>query len=161
MEPHIEKIRRDRAALLIRAARVDDRLTQARLGAAAGISRSTISAYESCRRRPCEKTLRQILAAARTRPSIPISIFAPEIREAAAHYGLHDVRVFGSVETGQDTEHSDIDLLVGTGATTSLFDLGAFALAVEALTGFEVDLLTVAQVKTSRLGHVLESAVML
>ncbi|MBT1607151.1 nucleotidyltransferase family protein [Curtobacterium flaccumfaciens] len=40
---------------------------------------------------------------------------------------------------GQDTEHSDIDLLVHLTPAASLFDLGGFAHEVERITGFEVD----------------------
>jgi predicted nucleotidyltransferase len=160
VEADFEEIRRDHAALLIRAARADTRVTQSRLAAEAGIPRSTIAAYESGHRRPSDKTLKHILAAAHTRPSIAIAIFATEIRAAAAHCGLHDVRIFGSVQTGRDTDRSDIDLLVRTGPKTSLFDLGSFALAVEALTGFDVDVVTDTQVKASRLGQIIESAVM-
>jgi predicted nucleotidyltransferase len=156
----IEGIRRDHAAALIRAARADVRVTQSKLAAGAGISQSTIAAFESGRRRPSEEALKNILAAAHTRPSIPLTIFANEIREAAASCRLHDVRVFGSVLTGRDTVRSDIDLLVRTGPNTSLFDLGAFALAVEALTGFDVDVLTEAQAKASHMGQAIESAVM-
>ncbi|MGN6408141.1 MAG: nucleotidyltransferase family protein [Curtobacterium sp.] len=49
--------------------------------------------------------------------------------------------MFGSAVRGQDTEASDIDLLVSTTPATSLFDLGGFAHAVESMTGFPVDIL--------------------
>jgi predicted nucleotidyltransferase len=45
----------------------------------------------------------------------------------AAHRAC-DPRVFGSVARGEDTEDSDLDLLVDTVEETSLFDLAAIEL---------------------------------
>ena len=87
-------------------------MTQAKLALAAGIHQPTVAAYESGRRMPSDDTLRKVLAAARLRPSIALAVLADEINAAAAAHGIFDVRVFGSVLQGHDTERSDIDLLV-------------------------------------------------
>ena len=147
------------AATLIRVAREDVQLTQVELARAAGIHQPTLAAYESGKRQPAADTLRRILVAARTRPSTPLAIFAAEIRDSARAHGLDDVRVFGSTLSGEDTEHSDIDLLVRTRPGSSIFDLGAFALEVEDLTGFPVDVITEAQAANAHFAHVLEEAV--
>ena len=147
------------AAALIRGAREDVQLTQTELASAAGIHQPTLAAYESGKRQPSAETLRRILLAARTRPSIPLAIFAAEIRDSAQAHGLDDVRVFGSTLSGADTEHSDIDLLVRTRPGTSIFDLGAFALDVEDLTGFRVDVITETQAANEHFSHVLAEAV--
>jgi predicted nucleotidyltransferase/DNA-binding XRE family transcriptional regulator len=151
-------VRRNQSPALIRAARQDMSMTQVELASAAGVPRSTLAAYESGRRRPHEETLTRILDAARTRPSVPLAILADDIRAAAAICRIDAVRVFGSVLTGQDTDRSDIDLLVRTRPETSLFDVSEFALAVEKLTGFRVDVVTEAQVRNSQLAHLLDTA---
>lgn len=152
---------RDFAADLLRAARADVHLSQTALAVAAGISRSTLAAYESGRRRPQPDRLREILIAARTRPSIPLAILADQVRAAASMNGLDEVRVFGSILYGRDTERSDIDLLVRARPDTSIIDVAAFALDVEGLTGFRVDVVTDTQQQSPALAHILSSAVLL
>ncbi|MDO5533277.1 MAG: nucleotidyltransferase family protein, partial [Propionibacteriaceae bacterium] len=61
------------------------------------------------------------------------------ILEAARVHGATDVRVFGSVARGTDGPASDIDLLVRMEPGRTIFDVGAFADAVEQLVGCPVD----------------------
>ncbi|WP_263089454.1 helix-turn-helix domain-containing protein [Curtobacterium sp. RIT-PI-V] len=152
-------MRIERAAELIRAAREDLGLSQTSLAAAAGMQQPTISAYESGRKQPRPESLRRILSAAHTRPSIPLTVYADAILEEAKRFHLENVRVFGSAVRGQDTERSDIDLLVHLTPATSLFDLGGFAHEVEAITGFDVDILTDDLEDDAHFAHVLEEAV--
>jgi predicted nucleotidyltransferase len=152
-------MRIERAAELIRAAREDIGLSQTRLAAAAGMQQPTISAYESGRKQPRAESLERIMAAAHTRPSIPLAIYADEILDEAARFHLDNVRVFGSAVHGRDTEDSDIDLLVALTPDASLFDLGGFAHAVETITGFEVDILTDDLEEDKHFAHVLDEAV--
>ncbi|WP_404561567.1 nucleotidyltransferase domain-containing protein [Curtobacterium sp. AB7] len=140
MEEAFKRI--DRAAELIRAAREDIGFSQAHLAEAAGVDFPELSDYESGRSRPRPKSLERILTAARTRPSIPLAVFADTILDEAKRFHLENVRVFGSAVRGHDTDHSDIDLLVSLTPVASLFDLGGFAHVVEHITGFEVDVLT-------------------
>lgn len=51
-------------------------------------------------------------------------------------------RVFGSVLHGDDTEASDLDLLVDPTGETSLFDLTRLQIAMERISGLKIDLLT-------------------
>jgi predicted nucleotidyltransferase len=52
----------------------------------------------------------------------------PIARRIVAAHRACDPRVFGSVARGEDTEDSDLDLLVDTVEETSLFDLAAIEL---------------------------------
>ncbi len=51
-------------------------------------------------------------------------------------------RVFGSVVHGDDTEDSDLDLLIDPPPDTSLFDIGAIRHELLQLLGVPVDVLT-------------------
>ena len=51
-------------------------------------------------------------------------------------------RVFGSVLHGDDTEQSDLDVLIDPTAETSLFDIGAIRYKLRQLLGVRVDVLT-------------------
>ena len=152
-------MRIERAAELIRAARDDIGMSQTTLAAAAGMQQPTISAYESGRKRPRPESLERIMAAAHTRPSIPLAVYADEILHEAGRFHLENIRVFGSAVRGQDTEESDIDLLVALTPDASLFDIGGFAHAVETITGFEVDILTDDLEGDEHFAHVLDEAV--
>jgi predicted nucleotidyltransferase len=49
-----------------------------------------------------------------------------EILRLAQSHGCRNVRVFGSVATGENRPESDIDFLVDLDAGHNLFDLGGF-----------------------------------
>lgn len=55
---------------------------------------------------------------------------------------ISNVRIVGSVARGDDTEESDIDLLVDTAPGTTLFDLGGLYEDLQALLGVRVDIIT-------------------
>lgn len=152
-------MRTDRTAQLIRRARLDIGMSEDDLARSVDVPRSVVSAYESGRAHPSPESFRRILRAARLRPSIPLALYADAIRETAERFHLSDVRVFGSALRGEDTEDSDIDLLVSVTGSASLFDLGGFALAVEELTGFPVDLLTDDQTHDGHFSRVRDQAV--
>ena len=149
---------RAKAGQLIRAARNDVGMTP-ELAIAARIHQPTVAAYESGRRMPSEETLRNVLAVARLRPSIALAVLADEINAAAAAHGIFDVRVFGSVLEGRDTERSDIDLLVAARENVLIFGLGAFVADVQNLTGFPVDIISETQARQPELAHVMKEAV--
>lgn len=50
--------------------------------------------------------------------------------------------MFGSASRGNDTEASDLDLLVLPPEDTTLFDVGAIKHELQQLLGFDVDVLT-------------------
>ena len=76
------------------------------------------------------------------RPSVALELHREEIRRIVASRRALNPRVFGSVLHGEDTEESDLDILVDTTSRTSLFDLNAISNALEALLGVSVDVLT-------------------
>ena len=57
----------------------------------------------------------------------------------AARHGMTDRRVFGSVARGQDTDDSDLDLLVHVPEGTGLLALGRFTQELEDLLHVPVD----------------------
>jgi len=66
-----------------------------------------------------------------------------KVLETMIHYPmLTNLRVFGSVARGEDTENSDIDFMVDALPGTTLFDLGGMQAALEKLLGRPVHLLT-------------------
>lgn len=76
------------------------------------------------------------------KPSVALDLHREEIRRIIASRHALNPRVFGSVLHGEDTEESDLDILVDTTSRTSLFDLNAISNALEALLGVSVDVLT-------------------
>jgi len=65
-----------------------------------------------------------------------------EILKILARYPMiSNVRIVGSVARGEDSEDSDIDLLVDTGSETTLFDIGGLHEDLEELLGVSVDII--------------------
>jgi uncharacterized protein len=65
-----------------------------------------------------------------------------EILRIAEKYGARNVRIFGSVATGDATDTSDIDLLVDTAEKTSPWFPAGLAAELEELLGQRVDVVT-------------------
>ncbi len=80
--------------------------------------------------------------AAPVKPSKALKLHRDEIRQLVEQNRAHNPRVFGSVLGGEDTDQSDLDLLVDPLPGTTLFDLGGLQIALENLLGVRVDLLT-------------------
>jgi hypothetical protein len=78
----------------------------------------------------------------RSSHSIRASREREEINRIAAAHGAHNVRVFGSVQRGEATGSSDLDLLVDMSEGRSLFDLVALGDELKAVLGVEVDVVT-------------------
>lgn len=76
------------------------------------------------------------------RPSIALQIHRDAIREIALSHRVKNVRVFGSVLHGNDTEDSDLALLVDPTPETTLMDIGAIRYELKELLGLVVDVLT-------------------
>ncbi|HTY50419.1 MAG TPA: nucleotidyltransferase family protein [Steroidobacteraceae bacterium] len=76
------------------------------------------------------------------KPSERLQLHRQAIREIVRRHRAADVRVFGSVLSGQDSEDSDLDLLVDPTPQTSLLDLGAIQFELSELLGIPVDVLT-------------------
>lgn len=76
------------------------------------------------------------------RPSEALRAHRNEIRHIVTAHRAANVRVFGSVSRGEDTEGSDIDLLIDPTSETTLFDIGAIRHELLKLLGVRVDVLT-------------------
>ncbi len=76
------------------------------------------------------------------KPSVAYLAHRDAIRQIVERHHAKNPRVFGSVLTGQDTEESDLDILIDTTEETSLFDVGAIRSELIELLGVEVDVLT-------------------
>jgi predicted nucleotidyltransferase len=76
------------------------------------------------------------------KPSEALSAHRTKLREIVARHGALRPRVFGSAITGDDTDGSDLDLLVDPTPRTTLMTLVAIQLEAENLLGVHVDVLT-------------------
>ncbi len=128
-----------RAGALVAAARADRQMSQTELARAAGMSQPNVAAIEAGRRVISAEVLERLLRAADYRPSIPLEESADAIVAAGERHGIHDIRIFGSIARGTDHFTSDIDLLARVDKDRGYFDVAMFQNAVQALTGFPVD----------------------
>lgn len=76
------------------------------------------------------------------RPSQALTAHRADIRRIVEQHCARNARVFGSVLTGDDTDESDLDLLVDPTDQMSLIDLGAICGELSRLLGVKVDVLT-------------------
>ena len=76
------------------------------------------------------------------RPSVALQIHREAILRIALSHRVTNVRVFGSVVHGDDTEGSDLDLLVEPTKETTMMDIGAIRYELKQLLGIPVDVLT-------------------
>jgi predicted nucleotidyltransferase len=76
------------------------------------------------------------------RPSIIFNKHRDAIREIALRHRVKNIRVFGSVLHGEDTEESDLDLLVEPTHETTLMDIAKIEVEVARLLNITVDVLT-------------------
>lgn len=74
--------------------------------------------------------------------SIALQQHRGAIRQIVERHHARNPRVFGSVLYDQDTEASDLDIIVDTTEETSLFDIGGIQAELTELLGVEVDVLT-------------------
>ena len=76
------------------------------------------------------------------KPSIALASNRDAIRRVVTAHRASNPRVFGSVVHGDDTEESDLDILVDPAPDTTLFDIGAIRHELRQLLGVPVDVLT-------------------
>src|SRR5262249_10637605 len=115
--------------------------TMARRPRAASPTSNTWSRYATSRRatpRPCSLSTRWSMLSARLsaetpkrrregscrmRPSEALELHRDEVREIIARYPVGNPRVFGSAARGDDTEDSDLDILVDRTGPLTYFDI--------------------------------------
>jgi len=153
------------AADLLRHARKRAELSQVELSRRAGVPQSVISMYESGARQPSIPVLSRLVAATGhelelrvRRAASPlwrlrgplgerVRTHRSELKRLAAASGTSNLRVFGSVARGEDSEVSDVDLLVDLSPETGLFKLMRLQGELEVLLQARVDLVPVADLK--------------
>src|SRR5687768_16559251 len=93
------------------------------------------------------------------KPSQALSAHREELREIVTRYGALRPRIFGSAVRGEDTDDSDLDLLVDPTPSTTLMTLAAIQLEAERLLGVHVDVLTPKSLPLQFRDRVLREAV--
>jgi predicted nucleotidyltransferase len=152
-------------------------MSQAELARRAGVAQPVISAYETGRREPglsmLDKLVRasgyDLLVEVVARPGgreLPDSPAGRRLRrqrrvilDAAARRRASNVRVFGSVARGDDTDDSDIDLLVDLADDVSLVELIGLERELSKLLDRRVDVVPARGLKPALASRVLEEAV--
>lgn len=76
------------------------------------------------------------------KPSEALRANRAEINRIVQMNNAVNARVFGSVLHGEDTEQSDLDVLIDPTPETTLFDIGAIRYKLRQLLGVRVDVLT-------------------
>lgn len=159
----------------IRRARHAAGLTQSQLAQRAGTSQPAVAAYENGSRSPAVSTFERLVAACGLRAEItlrtaenvsdrsgPVGRRLTErkrqVRAALARHGARNPRVFGSVARGEDTETSDLDLLVDLPRPSYVLLL-AIERDVRDAFGGSVDVTTEELLREDVRGRVLDEAV--
>ncbi|KIZ41781.1 MULTISPECIES: nucleotidyltransferase domain-containing protein [Rhodopseudomonas] len=76
------------------------------------------------------------------KPSISLANHRDQVRAILQDFGLSNPRLFGSAARSADHDSSDLDVLVDAAPDTSLYHLAAAEIALEALLGCKVELMT-------------------
>lgn len=92
------------------------------------------------------------------KPSDLLNRHRDQVRQIALRHGVANVKVFGSALHGDDTDSSDLDLLVEPTTQTTMFDIGGIQFEVSALLGIKVDVLTPRALPESFRARVLAEA---
>jgi predicted nucleotidyltransferase len=93
------------------------------------------------------------------KPSDALNSNREAIRQVVASHHAINARVFGSVVHGEDTESSDLDILIDPTNETTLMDIGAIRYKLRLLLGVPVDVLTPKALPDSFRNSVLAEAV--
>lgn len=76
------------------------------------------------------------------RPSLALKHHQSNIKHIVERHHAKNAKVFGSVLRGQDTDNSDLDLLIDPTPETTLVDIGAIRRELRQLLGIKMDVLT-------------------
>lgn len=177
-DPLYDEIMFSGASAVIQEARRRSGLSQAELARRAHVSQPVISAYESGRREPGLSMLTKLVEASGhtlsldlvadpdTPPGLPDTPTGRKLRlrrraiiEAAERRGATNVRVFGSVARGTDTESSDVDLLVDLSPNVGIVGLIGLEREIAEILGREVDVVPAANLKSGLAVKALAEAI--
>lgn len=165
---------------MLREARLRARLSQTDLARRAGVAQSVISAYESDRREPSFRMLVKLIEATGHQLTVTLVAAPPDrlglpdtrlgrrlrrhrraVLELAARRGARNARVFGSVARGEDTEASDVDLLVDLDEGVGVVSLAGLRRELAELLGIQVDVVPATMLKAGIRDSVLAEAIAL
>lgn len=76
------------------------------------------------------------------KPSQALDMHRTAIRRIVESHRARNARIFGSAARGNDTEASDLDILIDPTPETTLFDIGAIRHELLQLLGVPVDVVT-------------------
>jgi len=93
------------------------------------------------------------------KPSEALEKHRADIRRIVSENRSSNPRVFGSVLHREDTENSDLDLLIDPTEKTSLMDLARIGHALETMMNVKVDILTPESLPPKFRKRVLDEAV--
>jgi predicted nucleotidyltransferase len=93
------------------------------------------------------------------KPSERLNTHREAVRAIVAAHRAANPRVFGSVARGEDTEQSDVDILVDPNPRMSLFDIGGIQYGLSELLRVDVDVVTPDALPEKFRNHVLGEAV--
>ncbi len=93
------------------------------------------------------------------KPSAVFEQHRETIRRLVAEHGMSNPRLFGSALHGDDTETSDLDILVDYPPGTSLFDIVRLQLALQDAFGIPVDVRTAGELHRGFREEVLAEAI--
>ena len=93
------------------------------------------------------------------RPSEALAANRIAIRHVVESHRARNARVFGSVLHGEDTDGSDLDILIDPTSETTLMDVAAIQVELQRLLGVAVDVLTPRSLPDSFRNRILSEAV--
>lgn len=93
------------------------------------------------------------------KPSLALASHRADIRRVVESHRACNARVFGSVVHGDDTDSSDLDILIDPTPETTLMDVAAIQVELQRLLGVSVDVLTPRALPDSFRSRVLSEAV--
>jgi predicted nucleotidyltransferase len=93
------------------------------------------------------------------KPSEALASNRDAIRRVVAAHRASNARVFGSVIRGDDTDESDLDILIDPTPETTLMDVAAIQVELQRILGVSVDVLTPKALPDNFRNRVLAEAV--
>lgn len=93
------------------------------------------------------------------KPSDALALNRAAIRYVVESHRVTNARVFGSVLRGQDSDGSDLDILIDPTPETTLMDIAAIQVELQNILGVSVDVLTPKALPDSFRSRVLSEAI--
>lgn len=143
----------------IRELRIAAGMSQSELARAARVSQPNLSAYENGRRSPSPEVLLRISSALRRRPSERVARHRDAILELVSQHHASAPHLVGSTARGEDTVHSDVDLLVEFTDEATLLDEVGLRLALSDLLEVDVDVIAADSLRGTLRSRLLAEAV--